>query len=185
MRLFAALLPPPAVLEEIEHAVSPCRTAWPDLRWVRPDHWHVTLAFYGEVADAVVPDLARRLERVAARHPVLDVSFAGAGAFPARGRARVLWAGLDGNRRLLAALAASATAAGRRAGATGTDTRQRFHPHLTLARCRVPTDVHDLVEALSGYAGSAWRADAIHLVRSALGPTVRYETVQSWPLRPD
>ncbi|MQA86832.1 MAG: RNA 2',3'-cyclic phosphodiesterase [Streptosporangiales bacterium] len=183
MRLFAALIPPPDALDDIEAAVAPYRTAWPHLRWVREDLRHVTLAFFGEVDETALTRLTPRLERAAARHPPLDLSLAGAGAFPSGGRARVLWAGLYGDRRELAGLAASASAAGRRSGVGAADRRQRFHPHLTLARCRVPTDLRPLVEALSAYAGCSWTADALHLMRSHLGPQIRYEAVESWPLR--
>lgn len=183
MRLFAALIPPSRVLDEVETAVAPYRAAWPDLRWVRPDQWHVTLAFFGELDDVALPQLEPRLERAAARHPALELSFAGGGAFPGATRARVLWSGLYGDRRQLASLASSATAAGRRSGAAAADKRQRFHPHLTLARCRAPTDLRPLVDALSAYAGSLWTADALHLVRSHLGPRTRYESLSSWPLR--
>lgn len=183
MRLFAALLPPPDVLDEIEAAVAPYRTVWPQLRWVRADLWHVTLAFFGEVDEGALPRLAPRLEGAAARHPALELSFAGGGAFPGGRRARVLWTGLYGDRRALAGLAASAMAAGRRSGAVAADKRQRFHPHLTLARCRVPTEVRPLVDALSAYAGSAWTADSLHLMRSRLGSEVRYEKLRSWALR--
>ena len=47
MRLFAALLPPPDVLEELDRLLEPYRSAWPDLRWVDRDLMHITLAFVG------------------------------------------------------------------------------------------------------------------------------------------
>lgn len=183
MRLFAALVPPTGILDEVEYAVAPLRAAWPDLRWVRSDLWHVTLAFFGEVDDAAAARLVPRLGRAAARHHALELSFAGGGAFPAGGRARVLWTGLYGDRRALGGLAGTAAAAARRAAAVPADKRQRFHPHLTLARCRTPTDLRSVVDALSSYAGSPWTADALHLVRSHPGPHTRYETLESWPLR--
>jgi hypothetical protein len=40
-----------------------------------------------------------RLERAARRHPCLALSLAGAGAFPGANRARVLWTGIQGDRR--------------------------------------------------------------------------------------
>ena len=58
-----------------------------------------------------------------------------------------------------------------------------FRPHITLARCRQPADVRPLVTALTGYAGTAWMADRIHLIRSWPGPRPRYESLGDWPLR--
>src|SRR5579875_3756312 len=107
MRLFVALTPPAAVLDELEAATAPLRAQWRDLRWTSRDAWHVTLAFLGEVDEAAVTPLLPRLERAAGRHPRLGLALAGAGAFPQAARARVLWSGLDGDRHELSALAAA------------------------------------------------------------------------------
>lgn len=183
LRLFVALLPPPEVLDGLEEFLAPHRAAWPDLRWLRRDLLHVTLAFLGEVDERTLDGLLPRLERAAGRCSRMGLSFAGAGAFPGSGvHARVLWTGLYGDRRSLARLAASAAAAGVRAGSPP-DKYKSFRPHMTLARCRRPTDVRPLVEELSAFAGAPWTAGSIHLMRSHLGRQVRYETVKSWPLR--
>jgi 2'-5' RNA ligase len=187
MRLFVAIAPEPGVLQELEARVAPLRPAWPALRWTGQQAWHVTLAFLGEVGEGTLPALGERLERAAHRHPSLSLFFAGAGAFPAPGRARVLWTGIHGDHRALEGLARSVAAGARRAGAPPPDEGRRFRPHLTLARCREPADVGPLVEALAGYAGAPWTAAEIHLIRShlptAVGGQPRYEVVGTWPLR--
>jgi 2'-5' RNA ligase len=186
MRLFVAIEPPQAVLEELEARVAPLRPAWPSLRWTGRDAWHVTLAFLGEVTEDTAGALGPRLERAARRHPCLSLSFRAGGAFPAAGRARVLWTGVHGDRRALAALAQSVAAAARRAGAPPPDEGRGYRPHLTLARCRMPADVGPLVGALAGYAGAPWEAGEIQLIRShppATAGRPRYEAVGTWPLR--
>lgn len=183
MRLFVAITPPATALAEIDAAVAPLRAARPELTWSSPPSWHVTLAFLGEVDDAVVPRLAVRLERAASRHPRLELSAAGAGAFPTAPRARVLWTGIRGDPDVLRAMSASVAAGARRAGAPPPGERRRFRPHITLARCRQPADVRPLVTALADYSGPAWTADRIHLIRSYLGPRPRYESLGDWPLR--
>ncbi|NUR26650.1 MAG: RNA 2',3'-cyclic phosphodiesterase, partial [Catenulispora sp.] len=72
MRLFVAITPPRAVLLEVRTAVdalkrgnAPAVNAL--LRWTRPESWHITVAFYGEVPEDKADDLAERLGRVAAR----------------------------------------------------------------------------------------------------------------------
>jgi 2'-5' RNA ligase len=183
MRLFAALLPPADVLDELEAYLAPHRASWPDLRWMRREVLHVTLAFYGEVDDRSVERLLPRLERAAGRYAPLELSFAGGGVFPSGGaHARVLWTGIYGDRRALARLAASALAAGRRAG-TPLGEYKPYKPHLTLARCRTPTDVRPLLEQLTSFAGAPWKAGSLHLVRSNLGAVVRYDTLETWPLK--
>jgi 2'-5' RNA ligase len=183
MRLFVALLPPPTILDELDDLVSPYRDDWPSLRWVHRDLLHITLAFLGDVDERSLDRLLVRLDRVAGRYSRLELSFAGVGAFPGRGvHARVLWTGLYGDRRALSRMSASASAAARRAGAQEAE-HKAFRPHLTLARCRRPTDVRPLIEKLAAFAGTHWSADAVHLVRSHLGSDVRYETINSWTLK--
>jgi len=187
MRLFVAVAVPAHAADELDGAVAPLRQSWPALRWTGRDAWHVTLAFLGEVNETVSTRLEPRLERAAARHPCLAVSLGGAGAFPGAGRARVLWTGVQGEPRGLAALAASVAAGARRAGAPPAEEGRRFQPHLTLARCREPVDARPLVDSLSGYAGTPWTAGEIYLIRSHLPggrphDRPRYETLGCWPL---
>lgn len=185
MRLFVAIAPPTAVLDELDALVGPLRTRRPDLRWTNREAWHVTLAFLGQVDESVAARLSPRLERAARRHRTFRLAFSGAGAFPVPGRANVLWSGLSGDRGTLAHLAESVAAGASRAGAPPPDKGRRFQPHLTLARCRMPSDVTELVAALAAYQGQPWTADRIHLIRSHLGTVgkPRYATLGSWPLR--
>ncbi|MEU7894395.1 RNA 2',3'-cyclic phosphodiesterase [Nonomuraea sp. NPDC049152] len=178
MRLFAAIIPPPEILDEVAAALRPVTGLVEGVRWPDRATWHLTLAFYGEVPERVLPDLQVRLARAAARHPAKHLAFTGAGAFSKR----VLWLGLTGDP--LVRLAASASAAGRRAGAVQVDDKP-FRPHLTIARAKHPTDLRPLVEALSSFEGSSWSADSVHLVRSHLGSSVRYESLGHWALAPD
>jgi hypothetical protein len=90
--------------------------------------------------------------------------------------------GVDALRRL----AASVGAAARRCGIDVED--RPYRPHLTLARGREGADLRSAVEALSGFAGSPWTADALHLVRSRLGAgpggTAAHEVIETWSLSP-
>ncbi|HEU4676396.1 MAG TPA: 2'-5' RNA ligase family protein, partial [Motilibacteraceae bacterium] len=114
MRLFAAVVPSPEALAALARDVDAARAGLgPDgrrLRWGAPERWHLTLAFYGEVADP--GPLAARLGRAAARSRPMSLSLHGAGRF---GRG-VLWAGVGGDVTDLARLAARCAAAGRREG---------------------------------------------------------------------
>jgi RNA 2',3'-cyclic 3'-phosphodiesterase len=184
MRLFIAIAPPAAVLDELEAVAAPLRAGRPDLRWTRHDAWHITLAFLGQVGDVAAGRLTPRLARAARRHNSFCMSFSGAGAFPGGARARVFWIGLSGDLQALAGLAESVSAGARRAGAPPPDEGRRFRPHLTLARCRAPADVSPLVMALTGFAGTPWTTETIHLIRSYPGPRPAYETLGSWPLGP-
>ena len=182
-----AIVPPPAVTAELGARTAPLRPAWPDLRWTSQEAWHVTLAFLGEVREEILPGLTTRLERAARRHPPQPLAIRGGGAFPSASRARVLWAGLQGDRAALAALAASVAAGARRAGAPSPDEDRRFRPHITLARLGQPADIRPLTAELAGLVGASWTATSIELIHSrppAPGPgrTPDYARLAAWPL---
>ncbi|MGH8971301.1 MAG: RNA 2',3'-cyclic phosphodiesterase [Actinomycetes bacterium] len=168
MRLFLALDPPREAVDHVVAALGPLREAHPSLRWVDADRWHLTLAFYGEVPDDRVDRLRRRIGRQVGAQPALDLSFAGAGRFGHR----VLWVGVGG----------PGVDALRRLGRRVSVEDKPYRPHLTVARVRERADLAPVVEGLRGYEGPPWRAGAVHLVRSFLGPRPRYEDVGSWPL---
>lgn len=179
MRLFAAVEPSPEAVAHLDAVVAGVRDG--TLRWSDPAGWHLTLAFYGQVAEERLHELTERLERAARRHPPTRARIAGAGRF---GTA-VLWAGVDGDRVALRALAGSVRAAGRRTGVGHEDT-QPFRPHVTLARSRGAADLRPYVERLAGYAGPEWAADAVTLLRShpgGAGRGPRYEPLATFPLR--
>ena len=184
MRLFVGLAPSAAALDDLDAACAPFRSARDDLRWTSRELWHVTLAFLGEVSEESLARLLPRLERAAARHRPFALSVAGAGAFPKPARANVLWSGMSGDRRALGELAQTVAAGARRAGAAPPDANRGFTPHVTLARCRAPVDVREIVARLGGHQGPSWTVEEIYLIRSTLGGQPRYETLETWKLRP-
>ncbi|MEV5607948.1 RNA 2',3'-cyclic phosphodiesterase [Streptomyces sp. NPDC052225] len=181
MRLFAAVLPPPEALAELGRAVDQLG-AGGGLRWTERAGWHLTLAFYGDVPDATVPDLEDRLARAAHRTEAFELALRGGGHFGGR----ALWAGVDGDVAGVKRLAERAEAAGRKAGLPGE--HRRYRPHLTLARSRDTADFGTYVTALDGFAGTPWTVGELALVRSNLpvsgvpGERPRYEKVGGWEL---
>lgn len=116
--------------------VLPART----FRLARAEGLHVTLVFLGDVPHAHLALLARALEEAVAPLPAPALELAGAGAFPDLRAARVLWVGLAElvPGRLAAARAAVLEACARVGLAPDAAERERFHPHVTLARPRRP-----------------------------------------------
>lgn len=180
MRLFAAALVPDDVLASLEAVVARHRDDV--LAWTLREQWHITLAFYGEVADHRVPNLKARLSRAAKRYPVLSLALDGAGRFDER----TLWVGCSGDTATLRDIARSVTAAGRRVGAAAADDAFRFRAHVTLARTRRPVDLRPYVAAIDGYRSRPWTVDAVSLLRSHLGAGAerrsRYEILSTHPL---
>ncbi|MEW2396875.1 RNA 2',3'-cyclic phosphodiesterase [Streptomyces sp. NPDC046862] len=186
MRLFAAVLPPSDVVDELGHAVGALKElpGADRLRWTGRPGWHFTLAFYGEVDENLVPELSERLERAARRTDPFPLAVRGGGQF---GRGRALWAGAEGDLDALRLLAGRAEAAARKAGVPMGEHR-RYKPHLTVARSWRTADVRSYVECLADFTSRTWTVSELALVRSnlprsgAAGEQPRYETAARWAL---
>jgi RNA 2',3'-cyclic 3'-phosphodiesterase len=182
--MFVALLPPDPVAEDLAEFLTPRQEAGDGLRWTVPEQWHVTLAFFGDVAERHVDDLVERLGRAAARRTAVELRISGAGAFPNPGRAKVVYAGIDASGRdeELRRMATGARAAGTKSGAGGDG--GRFHPHVTLARSGRPVEATRWIRVLDPYRGPAWTATEMALVESHLGEgprrRPRYEVVEAF-----
>jgi RNA 2',3'-cyclic 3'-phosphodiesterase len=186
MRMFAAVVPPPEVVADLDEFLDVRRAAAP-FRWAAAEQLHVTVAFYADVPERRLDDLGERLERAAARRTPFAAQVAGGGAFPHVHGARVLWAGLgldDEGRTELDRLATGARAAASRAGVAVDG--QRFRPHVTVARLGHPAEVGDWVKLLDAYDGPRWTVDRLTLLASYLGEgprgRPRYEVVGELPL---
>jgi len=143
MRLFVAADLPDAAHEAVAAAqqriAASLSGAAGVLKWVRPEHSHLTLVFIGEVADERVPGVVHTVGREVAGKP-FEITLESFGVFPPRGAPRVLWIGVGAGTAPLADLQREIA---QRIAALGVPLEDRpFHPHLTLARWRVsrPSD---------------------------------------------
>lgn len=196
MRIFSCLRPPEEVLDHLDDALravspAPLGNGPPPLRWVAPEHQHITLAFYGEIPDGAVTDLIAGVDGVAASFPAFDVQLTGAGVFTGS----ALWIGVRAviEPGLMPRLMASAGAAGY--DISRMEPRDRNRAHLTVARLsargsarsRLRADLPSITHALSVYRGPVWRATEIEVVRSELGQGkgggALHDTVARLPLR--
>ena len=177
MRAFVAVVPPPEALDPLVRAVAPLRDL--PVSWVPPERLHLTLVFLGEVADPE-PYGAALAEAVAEVAP-FALRVRGGGAFPSPARARVLWAGVEGD---VDALGRLARLARRTARAHRIDVeRKPYVPHVTVARVRrAGFDGTGAVGALAAVDGAPWTVREVVLMRSVLGPKPAYEPVRSCPL---
>ena len=163
MRLFVSLRPSDEAVAHLVAALSDRPTS-------RPDQWHITLAFLGEVSSAEV--LYDGLRDAAARTSPFALHLAGGGAFT---RARVVWVGVGGDVERLGGLAADVQQACRDAGIP-LETR-RFKPHLTVGR----TGRLDPV-VLTNYTGPPWQVREVDLVQSVLGRTATHTVLERFAL---
>ena len=166
-----ALRPPEDVLEAVAASVSPARSVRGGLRWEQRERYHLTLQFLGPVRE--LAPVADALARAASGREAFTFQLGGAGAFPKPGRARVVWIGAARGGDALDGLAGAVAGA---LGPLGYEPdRQAFHPHLTVARLKVPDNVTDVLAAIGPEpVGEAFTAGEVVLYQSELssqGPT--------------
>lgn len=145
--------------------------------FTRPENWHITLRFLGDIAPDALPGLKQALAGV--RMVPFELHLGTAGSFPAlprmgRGRPpQTLWLGLSRGAEQCAGLAADINRALAKAGFPSDD--RPLRPHVTLGRVRSasPDDADDwraALAALNGESAGPALADRFVLWRSILGP---------------
>jgi 2'-5' RNA ligase len=133
-RLFSAIALGPSARSRIEaeqHRLEAVLRG--SLRWVRPEHLHLTLVFAGEVDEDRAANLVEANRRDLPQRP-FRLELGGFGVFPSRGAPRALWLGVRSGVEEVVALQQVIAA---RCAAAGVQLdRRAFSPHLTLARWR-------------------------------------------------
>jgi 2'-5' RNA ligase len=147
------------------------------LKWVRPDHMHLTLAFLGEIeetrAAAVIDVMGKNIDEA----QPFAIAIAGLGVFPPHGAPRVLWVGLSTGAREAIELQRHVVDRLSRIGVTLEE--RAFHPHLTLARWRQarPADRGRVAAAERGLEVARVEVDAVTLYQSRLSSAGLTHTV--------
>lgn len=163
------------------------------LRRVDRSRMHLTLRFFGEVEDDLVPSLERELERHI-QSPSLELALGHPGTFGGPARTSVVWLGVTGDLAQLHTLAdevEEAVVSADLVSAERPADRRELRPHLTVARVRRsarPAQRRALaaaVEAIAAPPPHRFRVERLVLVRSQLrsnGP--RYEEIARFRLPP-
>ena len=186
-RLFVALCLGPelgrALAAEVAAALGGEAAAQRGFRLPRPDGLHATLLFLGDVAAAPRARLIAELARALAGAPAPELALGRPGAFPRRGKERVLWIGLaERGAPRLAALRERVLAGAARAGFDVAKERaEPWTPHVTVARPRRPPGALAGFWALAPAAELAPRSVALVASVPAEGPAV-YRSLAAFPL---
>ncbi|MCC6781258.1 MAG: RNA 2',3'-cyclic phosphodiesterase [Planctomycetes bacterium] len=187
-RLFVALPLPRAATERLALEIGELRRIGADVRWTDPRQAHVTLAFLGAVAVDRLEPLRAALRAVSWPLPIA-LALHGLGRFPARGPARVIWAGfadVPGGSALAALRELAARLARTLAPFKEPRATRPFHPHVTLGRVRGPHRLWELEASLAqraaGMSLTLEPIDQVVLYASELTRDgARYAVVQTLP----
>jgi len=147
IRSFIAVPIAPELAGSVEAVQESLRAAGPDVKWVDPGHFHLTLKFLGEVQrerlEALWPSVEGLLDGLAR----FRLRLHGVGAFPHPSRPRVIWVAVAEGAPELKALAAAVEKA---CGLHGFAEEERpFRAHLTVGRVRRPAPNPRLEAALA------------------------------------
>ncbi len=172
-RLFVAIHIPGAIrrgLAELQHELQ-SMLSHAEITWTRPEQFHLTLKFLGNVETRRVGALARNLN--AACHGFSPLVFRAqtVGAFPDFNRMRVLWVGLNDALGKLVQLHKRIEAASREF--TKEKEVESFRGHVTLGRVKrlkaqERKSLARTVSAMRDRFFGEWIASDIELMRSQL-----------------
>lgn len=182
-RIFAALVPPPSVMDGLEDYIGPRRESDRRLSWVWPEHWHLTTLFIDDCPDRALDPLLDGLGNLAGRTQAFGIRLGGGGCFPDPFAARVFFLGVRSGAESLSALSKHGRAIASASGAAPDGTR--FTPHVTVARTRTRFDGTRWLGILDSFGDFTWEASELTVIRSYLrqGPRnrSRYETLARLP----
>jgi RNA 2',3'-cyclic 3'-phosphodiesterase len=175
-RLFVAITVPGAVRNEMVRVQRELQPLAPRgvVRWTKPEQFHLTLRFLGDVASNDVADLREAIRLVCSDKPVLHLYARGVGFFPNARSPRVIWVGAgDAANHLLELQKEIETAV---CPFTTEQGSEHFVGHVTLGRFKHfnRPEIGELTataKAMENRRFGHWTAREVEVVKSELSRT--------------
>jgi 2'-5' RNA ligase len=173
MRAFLAVPSDSMWVESARGLVARLRDRFPRASWTKPESWHLTLKFLGEIDEKFVALFGEEIGAAALETVTGEIETGPAAVFPERGRPRVLGVGFSPSPGLesVARLARHAQETATRLGLPGED--RLFHAHVTFARIRdpwPPEAVEEYRREVESWPSPTWLARSCVLFESLLTP---------------
>jgi 2'-5' RNA ligase len=176
VRVFIAIELPQKVREELAQLGQ--YFSLKKTKWVKEENLHLTLKFLGNLAEEKVEVIEKALKEKISSFPSFSFFTGDFGAFPTPKRARVIWVGVEKGAEKVSGLAELVDQALTR---LGLDLEKRqFHPHITLARLKIPQAVGQWPKRLPSYGVPVNEVVIFASYLSPQGPT--YEPLARVPL---
>jgi len=175
LRLFVAIPMPETVRNEITGVQQELQqlVSRDAVRWAKPEQFHLTLRFLGDVPAEQAPALQEVVNAVCAGVTALRLSAQGIGFFPNAGAPRIIWAGVNDGEGRLADLQKKIEAVVRLFAEK--PAAEKFAGHVTLGRIKFLKRPE--IEKLAAHAQAVkdrlfgeWTANDVELMRSDLLP---------------
>jgi len=175
LRLFVAIPMPEAVRDEIIGVQQEMQrlVAAAAVRWTKPEQFHLTLRFLGDVSVERVPALQEAVKAVCGESPALRLRAQGVGFFPNARAPRVIWIGINDGQGRLADLQKKIEEAVQ--SFAEKPAAEKFSGHITLGRIkflkRPETEkLAAQAQALKDRLFGEWTADEVEIIQSRLLP---------------
>jgi 2'-5' RNA ligase len=170
MRAFIAITLPQETKTALTAAIKRLAPAAVEVSWCGAGQLHLTLAFLGEIAPAILPHLSAALTRVCGALRPVPCHAYGFGFFGNRRNPKTIWAGV-GLTPEMDRLHGGLWQELKRFGFS-TD-EDLFRPHVTLGRCKERAKNQQLIAAMDADTEvdfGRWTAADITLYESRLTP---------------
>lgn len=140
------------------------------IRWVNPDHFHITMFFLGETREDQIPLIISEIEQSINGANIFNLNIKGCGVFPAVVNPAVLWLGIEKSNELVK-LKISIDETLKSFGFKAE--KRKFTPHLTIARIKEIKDRSKLIENIGKFESESVgqvRIDKLVYFESMLTP---------------
>ncbi|MCF7848237.1 MAG: RNA 2',3'-cyclic phosphodiesterase [Kiritimatiellales bacterium] len=177
VRAFIAVELNDAVRGELAGLQRRLKKAHADVRWVRTEGMHLTLAFLGDVPVEKFQPLETALDESFQSLEPFSVKATGIGTFGKPSRPRVVWAGIADGPPLMELQHKTVQAL--RKAAVDFDEKP-FSPHLTLGRVKSPKNIQHMLELFEKEQATEFGSvdvTEVLLMKSELKPTGAEHTV--------
>ena len=151
------------------------------IRWIPPDNIHLTLSFLGNISDKDIPNIVQSLENcITSKY--FKIKIESTGVFPSANFPKILWIGIGKGADDLTSLQQDIEISVRKF--KGIYRREKFMPHITIARIRRSRRKIDVLPFLNTvYSPTELDVNSICLYESILLPKgTRYTVLTEFPL---
>jgi 2'-5' RNA ligase len=134
MRVFAALPLPPGLCDFVRKSGESIKKHYRGIRLVGSTAMHITLYFFGEIAQEQVDVLLELMDNPVLKRQRFDISLGTIDQFPPRGKPRVLFYGITEGEKEVSAVYSLFRGLIAEEGWPVQPGERPFRPHITIAR---------------------------------------------------
>jgi 2'-5' RNA ligase len=145
LRTFIAVDFPIEIKEKIIEITAYFQSKLPpaQIKWVEPDHMHLTLKFMGETPHDKLVQIKQSIHQVISVFPSFEIEIKALGMYPNNQRHRVIWLGINAENHLI--LLHNQLDQALKGEGIKSD-RRPFSPHLTIGRVRRNADQESIIQ---------------------------------------